>query len=256
MTLQWTFAAGFLYAEIGVLLLFCLPFISPKRWNQIFNSRIVSTLFEYGNFYFNVVVIVMALLLADSIRETRKYNKIETTPTDLQNNPQAEMLAHMKLFRAQRNLYISGFSLFLLIVLRRVVRLLSHCSVLEASNEASLRQAQGASDQCKRLMDENEELKKSLESARGESGEGGIGEDEVDKLNQELKDMRDSLAEKSKKLTERTEELEKTKKDLAALKEQAAGLTREYDRLLDEHSKAQAQLEKDETQTKEDKKDN
>ena len=31
MTLQWTFAAGFLYAEIGVLLLFCLPFISPKR---------------------------------------------------------------------------------------------------------------------------------------------------------------------------------------------------------------------------------
>ena len=44
-----------------------------------------------------------------------------------------------------------------------------------------------------------------MESARGESGEGGIGEDEVDKLNQELKDMRDSLAEKSKKLTERTE---------------------------------------------------
>ena len=30
---------------------------------------------------------------ADSIRETRKYNKMETTPTDLQNNPQAEMLA-------------------------------------------------------------------------------------------------------------------------------------------------------------------
>lgn len=64
MTVQWTLAAGFLYAEIGVLLLFCLPFISAKRWNTIFNSRIVATLFEYGNFYFNVVVIVMALLLA------------------------------------------------------------------------------------------------------------------------------------------------------------------------------------------------
>ena len=101
MTVQWTLAAGFLYAEIGVLLLFCLPFVSAKRqvlancgsrkqglavrsrswtsivcktyqsfwifhfrWNQIFNSRIVATLFEYGNFYFNVVVIVMALLLA------------------------------------------------------------------------------------------------------------------------------------------------------------------------------------------------
>ena len=47
-------------------------------------------------------------------------------------------------------------------MLRCVVRLLSHCSVLEASNEASLRQAQSASDQCKRLMDENEELKKVI----------------------------------------------------------------------------------------------
>ena len=36
------------------------------------------------------------------------------------------------------------------------------CSVLEASNEASLRQAQSASDQCKRLMDENEELKQVI----------------------------------------------------------------------------------------------
>ena len=47
-------------------------------------------------------------------------------------------------------------------MLRHVVRLLSHCSVLEASNEASLRQAQSASDQCKWLMDENEELKKVI----------------------------------------------------------------------------------------------
>ncbi|XP_020629525.1 B-cell receptor-associated protein 31-like [Orbicella faveolata] len=254
MTVQWTLAAGFLYAEIGVLLLFCLPFISAKRWNTIFNSRIVATLFEYGNFYFNVVVIVMALLLADSIREARRYSKVDTTPqVDLHNNPQAEMMVQMKLFRAQRNLYISGFSLFLLIVLRRVVRLLSRYSVLEASNEASLRQAQNVSEECKRLMDENDKLKKAVEDAGGKAEE--VTQDD-DKLNQDLKDMREALEEKSKKLAERTEELEKTKKDLAALKEQAAGLTREYDRLLEEHSKAQAQLEKDENQTGEEKKDN
>ena len=68
----------------------------------------------------NLILILVFILnylmstFADSIKETRKYSKIEATPTDLQNNPQAEMLAHMKLFRAQRNLYISGFSLFLL----------------------------------------------------------------------------------------------------------------------------------------------
>ena len=51
----------------------------------------------------------------DSIRESRKYSKMESTAqVDLHNNPQAEIMAQMKLFRAQRNLYISGFSLFLL----------------------------------------------------------------------------------------------------------------------------------------------
>ena len=47
-------------------------------------------------------------------------------------------------------------------VLRRVVRLLSRYSVLEASNEASLRQAQNVSEECKRLMDENDKLKKVM----------------------------------------------------------------------------------------------
>ena len=32
----------------------------------------------------------------------------------LNNNPQAEIMAQRELFRAQHNLYISGFSLFLL----------------------------------------------------------------------------------------------------------------------------------------------
>ena len=52
----------------------------------------------------------------DSIREIMKYQKIDTAQMDLKNNPQAETMAHMRLFRAQRNLYISGFSLFLLML--------------------------------------------------------------------------------------------------------------------------------------------
>jgi len=47
-------------------------------------------------------------------------------------------------------------------VLRRVVGLLSRYSILEASNEASLRQAQNVSEECKRLMDENDKLKKVM----------------------------------------------------------------------------------------------
>ena len=54
-------------------------------------------------------------IFLDSIRQTIKYNKLVSTSSgDLRNNPQAEVKAKMNLFHAQRNLYISGFSLFLL----------------------------------------------------------------------------------------------------------------------------------------------
>lgn len=104
-------------------------------------------------------------------------------------------------------------------------------------------------------MDENEKLKKAIEDAEGKT-EKEIETQDEDKVNQELKELREAFLKKSKELSEKTEELERTKKDLAALKEQATGLTREYDRLLEEHAKAQAQLEKDENQTGEEKKDN
>ncbi|CAG7815568.1 unnamed protein product [Allacma fusca] len=47
---------------------------------------------------------------SDAIREMRNYSNEDY---DLNVNPKAEMQAHMKLFRAQRNLYISGFALLL-----------------------------------------------------------------------------------------------------------------------------------------------
>ncbi|XP_027059944.1 B-cell receptor-associated protein 31-like [Pocillopora damicornis] len=64
MTVQWALAALFLYAEIIVLLLFCFPYISTERWNQIFKSRIVAAWFSSGSYYFKVVVLAMVLLLA------------------------------------------------------------------------------------------------------------------------------------------------------------------------------------------------
>lgn len=48
---------------------------------------------------------------SDAIREVRKYSANDEV--DLNTNPQAETLIHMKLFRAQRNFYIAGFALFL-----------------------------------------------------------------------------------------------------------------------------------------------
>lgn len=49
---------------------------------------------------------------SDAVREVQKYSGPEPM-LDAKGNPNVYDHVHMKLFRAQRNLYISGFSLFL-----------------------------------------------------------------------------------------------------------------------------------------------
>uniref|UniRef100_A0A3Q2D5E8 BAP29/BAP31 transmembrane domain-containing protein n=1 Tax=Cyprinodon variegatus TaxID=28743 RepID=A0A3Q2D5E8_CYPVA len=41
MSLQWTAVATFLYVEVFLVLLLCIPFISPKRSVFTFNTDIV-----------------------------------------------------------------------------------------------------------------------------------------------------------------------------------------------------------------------
>ncbi|KAB0372179.1 hypothetical protein FD755_015971 [Muntiacus reevesi] len=112
MSLQWTAVATFLYAEVFAVLLLCIPFISPKRWQKIFKSRLVELVVTYGNTFFVVLIVILVLLVIDAVREIRKYDDV-TEKVNLQNNPGAVEHFHMKLFRAQRNLYIAGFSLLL-----------------------------------------------------------------------------------------------------------------------------------------------
>lgn len=62
------------------------------------------------------------------------------------------MQGSMRLFRAQRNFYISGFALFLSLVIRRLVILISDQANLQAQSEASMRQAQSATTAAKSLL--------------------------------------------------------------------------------------------------------
>uniref|UniRef100_A0A8C0LFH3 B-cell receptor-associated protein n=1 Tax=Canis lupus dingo TaxID=286419 RepID=A0A8C0LFH3_CANLU len=169
MSLQWTAVATFLYAEVFAVLLLCIPFISPKRWQKIFKSRLVELVVTYGNTFFVVLIVILVLLVIDAVREIRKYDDV-TEKVNLQNNPGAVEHFHMKLFRAQRNLYIAGFSLLLSFLLRRLVTLISQQATLLASNEAFKKQAESASEAAKKYMEENDQLKKvKLEKAEREA---------------------------------------------------------------------------------------
>uniref|UniRef100_A0A8V5GYY4 Endoplasmic reticulum transmembrane protein n=1 Tax=Melopsittacus undulatus TaxID=13146 RepID=A0A8V5GYY4_MELUD len=205
MSLQWTVVATFLYAEVFLVLLLCIPFVSAARWQKIFKSRLVGLAVAYGNTVFIVLIIILILLLLDAYRETHKYSM--TDRVALQSSPGALEHFHMKLFRAQRNLYLAGFALLLSFLLRRLVTLISQQAVLGASTEAFRKQAEGASQAARRYMEDND---LHVPSPAAAGGGGAMGA------------------------------LEKAENEVQAMRRQAEGLTREYDRLLDQHARLQA----------------
>ncbi|XP_026065017.1 B-cell receptor-associated protein 29-like [Carassius auratus] len=234
MTLQWTAVASFLYVEIGVLLIFCLPFISAQRWQSVFKWSIWSHLSQFWNKGFLTMIIILIVLFLDALREVKKYSTADQSKdTKLLPNMLDHM--HMKLFRAQRNLYISGFSLFLWLVMRRVITLINQLATAVNTSAALQTQTDSANKAAKKYMEDNEMLKQAFTEDKGEGGKTADPEEnrllkkEVQRLTEDLKSSADAL--------------KKTKSDLDAMKKQTEGLTKEYDRLLQEHQELQNQME-------------
>lgn len=221
------------------MLLLCIPFISPKRWQKIFKSRLVELVVTYGNTFFVVLIVILVLLVIDAVREIRKYDDV-TEKVNLQNSPGAMEHFHMKLFRAQRNLYIAGFALLLSFLLRRLVTLISQQATLLASNEAFKKQAESASEAAKKYMEENDQLRKggAVDGGKLEAGDTAAVklEDENRSLKADLKKLKVDLAATKQKL-------EKAESEALAMRKQSEGLTKEYDRLLEEHAKLQAAVD-------------
>jgi len=130
-------------------------------------------------------------------------------------------MLHMKLFRAQRNLYIAGFALFLFLVLRRLVTLVSAQAALMADLEAARKQALSATAAAKRFMEDQENRTNE------------VGEKKKEK---ELQVAREEIASLKSEVSRLT-------KDRDTMKLQAESLTKEYDRLSDEQSSLQKKSE-------------
>lgn len=113
MTLQWTLVAYFLYAEIGLVTLLMLPFISASHWNHLFNMVFLKNLRLHANNYFRFILAILAVLFMDSIRLINKYDHEEGKN------------ARIKEMRAQRNFYISGMAIFLWFVMNRMIGLIA-----------------------------------------------------------------------------------------------------------------------------------
>jgi len=209
MSLTWSIIAGVLYIEVAIVLLLVLPLFSSTKWSRFFKSRFLAAFARQAQIYFYLVLGVLVIFLLEAIREMRKYSSVEEETT-----LNLGMQHSMRLFRAQRNFYISGFAIFLSLVIRRLIILISQQAALIANSEASMRQAQSANAAAKTLLGEN------TKKADGEKVD-----DEKVALFRQVKILKD--------------ELKREIKDKEALKSQAESLNREYDRLTEEFSKLQ-----------------
>lgn len=222
MSIQWTLIAGFLYAEVATVLLLVLPIASPSRWQKIFKSRFLQTLSNQASTYFLILLATLILFLLDAIREIRKYSTAEHSGEH--THLDAEMQGNMRLFRAQRNFYICGFSLFLCLVIRRLVILISSQATLLAQSEAAMRQAQSATTTARSLLSQ----KTVEETAQNDSNQAH---------NKAVSELKNQLKELQVKNQELENQFTKEKKDKEAIKTQAESLAKEYERLCDEHAK-------------------
>ncbi|KAJ8374017.1 hypothetical protein SKAU_G00045970 [Synaphobranchus kaupii] len=232
MTLQWTAVALFLYVEIAVLLILCLPFISAKRWQSVFRLRIWNRVAGFWNKGFLAMIIILIVLFLDAVREVRKYSGAQEGK-DSKMHPNMFDHLHMKLFRAQRNLYISGFSLFLWLVMRRVITLINQLATALLNGAALQTQTDGANEAAKKYMEDNEQLKQALDDGKVDKGSPKVKEalrKEVQKLSEELGNAKDAL--------------KKSHTEMETMRKQTEGLTHEYDRLLTEHQRLQDLHEK------------
>ncbi|XP_050094518.1 B-cell receptor-associated protein 31 isoform X2 [Anopheles aquasalis] len=222
MTLVWGIIASCLYVEIFIVLLLVLPIRSPQQWHRFFKSRFLAMISRQAQTYFYLLLFVLVLFLLEAIREMRKYSTNDHTHTETHLN--VEMQHSMRLFRAQRNFYISGFAIFLSLVIRRLVSLISGQAVLLAQAEASMKQAQSATSAARTLMSQQKTDDKQPEAKAKPAGD----DVQVDELKKKIADLE--------------QELTKERKDKEAMKSQSESLNREYDRLTEEYSKLQRKI--------------
>ncbi|XP_066490106.1 tRNA-dihydrouridine(20a/20b) synthase [NAD(P)+]-like isoform X2 [Tiliqua scincoides] len=235
MTFQWIAVAAFLYAEIAILLLLCIPGISPLRWQKIFMIPLWNKIANFWNKAFLAIIILLIVLFLDAVREVRKYSNMHLIEKSTQGRANPYDHFQMKLFRSQRNLYISGFSLFLWLVLRRTISLITQLAREMSAQVALETQVAETSKAARKCLEQNEKLQESLKKKKNCENDGHS--DATNKtLEQEIEELR-------KELKKSTSALSKTTDEITAFKRQHERLEKEYDNLKEEHKKLQERVD-------------
>ncbi|NXM72639.1 BAP29 protein, partial [Serilophus lunatus] len=201
------------------------------RWQKIFMISLWSKMAIFWNKIFLTIIVLLIVLFLDAFREVRKYSSIHVNEKAANVNSSAFDHIQMKLFRSQRNLYISGFSLFLWLVLRRTVTLLTQLAKEMASHAALETQVNDATEAAKKYMAENERLQEAL-SGKGSGKKREPTEAAEEKLKEEVEHLKAELQKTSAAF-------QKAKNEVIAVKKQSEDIRRVYDNLMKDYERLQ-----------------
>ncbi|OBZ83903.1 Endoplasmic reticulum transmembrane protein 3 [Choanephora cucurbitarum] len=200
MAIYYALTFGILVTEMILFGLLVLPL--PSRWRHL-SLKFISTspAMAKAMYVLKIVFGFIFVLFIDTISRLQRIDSEMEHDQQQHHDYSYETSIKAKRFYAQRNLYLTGFTLFLSLILERTSAL-----VLE-------------------LLQREEDLKK----AKTESSE-------ITKGQQRLIDMEDDYKKQVDVLQVQIKELKRQHVDFATLKKQADQQQKEYSRLAEEYN--------------------
>eukprot|EP00051_Salpingoeca_urceolata_P026407 m.477190 g.477190 ORF g.477190 m.477190 type:complete len:166 (+) comp20774_c0_seq1:2187-2684(+) len=161
MTLVWQSIFYGLVAEVAAFVFLCLPL--PTTWRIGFGRLLVKVpLAKWLAIFWSMFLVVhFAQELMEARRMNDRLQQKDINPLGAISNHDLE-----RKFRAERNLYISGFSLLLLVILNRFLALLHKLHGTETQAGSEHKQAQS---QEKELAKLREQLRAAEETLKKET---------------------------------------------------------------------------------------
>ncbi|CEG66230.1 hypothetical protein RMATCC62417_02845 [Rhizopus microsporus] len=152
MTLYYTIVFAILIAEIFTFFLLMLP-ISTRLKKPVFRWLATSPTVAHASYILKIVFGFIFVLFIDSVNTLRAFYEVvheEENVTPGTSDFRAQVNQAAKKFYAQRNLYLTGFTMLLLLILNNIktmnleyIRLEDECLELRAalSNDPDVKRA-------------------------------------------------------------------------------------------------------------------
>ncbi|XP_070565516.1 B-cell receptor-associated protein 29-like [Ptychodera flava] len=223
--------ASFLVVEMMLVILLLAPFVRATTWKKVYEStfwmsvrdginKTLRTELKYKYFLIAIVAIVTVSFI-DSGRDVYKiyFPDDEKDIEELKINPCAKHIAEEKYYRESKSFLITGFALYLAIVLHLLRSAIAKRAALEkeleeASAKPSPKSAHVQSEEIEALKKSGIEAKVELKEAKQalSKAEAELGEMKEKYLRMNVD--YDELSKNYQKLQEQTNVSEESKKDL------------------------------------------